>query len=384
MKITIIGWYGTETIGDRAILAGILMSLVKVYDNFEIQLGSLYPFYTKRTLKEDSKLFQELTKKKITISIFNSKLFWELDRAIDQSDLVLVGGGPLMHIEPLYMLEYAFKLAKKKNKKTAILGCGIGPLFTKKYKKSVINIINNSDLVILRDSISKKNLNKIFKEFRTTFNSNKIKVSCDPSLFACVGFLKNNKKNKDQNYIAINLREFPAKYSEPKIIELINKHILEFIGDLIKKFKDKKIRLIPMHYFHVGNDDRVFLNKIKNHYPEYKNVQVQQKPLNLKETMDIFFNAKINIGMRFHSVVLQTMLSGKNYVFDYTEPKIGKISGFLTDIDKNNFYKKRYLNLQSQKLNLNLLRNTSKSFAFNRQQIKNKFKIYTQGLLELL
>jgi len=37
--------------------------------------------------------------------------------------------------------------------------------------------------------------------------------------------------------------------------------------------------------------------------------------------MEIYSDAHFNIGMRFHSVVLQTISSNKNYVLDSTEPK---------------------------------------------------------------
>ncbi len=47
MRILIIGWYGTETIGDRAILAGLISFFSKVYRCFEIKIGSLYPFLLK-------------------------------------------------------------------------------------------------------------------------------------------------------------------------------------------------------------------------------------------------------------------------------------------------------------------------------------------------
>ncbi len=45
VKIAIIGWYGTETIGDRAILAGILSILNKAYGAYDVKLGSIYPFF---------------------------------------------------------------------------------------------------------------------------------------------------------------------------------------------------------------------------------------------------------------------------------------------------------------------------------------------------
>jgi polysaccharide pyruvyl transferase WcaK-like protein len=53
VKITVIGWYGTETIGDRAILAGLLSLFDEVFGDFELKLGSIYPFFSERTLYED-------------------------------------------------------------------------------------------------------------------------------------------------------------------------------------------------------------------------------------------------------------------------------------------------------------------------------------------
>ena len=44
LKATVIGWYGTETIGDRAILSGILRLLSEVASDITIELGALYPY----------------------------------------------------------------------------------------------------------------------------------------------------------------------------------------------------------------------------------------------------------------------------------------------------------------------------------------------------
>ena len=49
--------------------------------------------------------------------------------------------------------------------------------------------------------------------------------------------------------------------------------------------------------------------------------------------METYSDAYFNIGMRFHSVVLQTISREKNYVLDSTEPKKGKTYGFLSDFE---------------------------------------------------
>ena len=376
MKITIIGWYGTETIGDRAILVGLISFFSKIYDEFEMKLGSLYPFFSERTLNEDYGFYKELTNRDIKIDLFDSQDSKELSNAIKNSDLVVMGGGPLMDLNELYMIEYAFKKAKKLGKKTALLGCGVGPLFYKKYRKSVLNIALHSDSIILRDSKSKDNLIGIYKEFNRNIDDDIVLTSFDPAVECTLKYKSNNHKD-EKDYIAINLREFPSEYSQHTNKEKINNHLKKFVKSISEKYNDRELRLIPMHYFHIGGDDRVFLNDIALELHK-DNITVQNPNLTLKETIEVYQNAYFNIGMRFHSIVLQTISSGKNYVLDYTEPKKGKIYGFLSDIDKHRFYKNRYISLQNDEISAEIIQNLEDKFNVNLIDVNEKLNLYTQ------
>jgi polysaccharide pyruvyl transferase WcaK-like protein len=382
MKATIIGWYGTETLGDRAILAGIISVFNKSFDNFEIKLGSLFPFFSDRTITEDYSFYKELIESDVKIDIFDSKNIKVLDNIIKNSDFVLMGGGPLMDLNDLFMVEYAFKKAKKKGVKTALLGCGIGPLFHNKYRKSVFEISRNSDLTILRDNKSKEKLENIYKENKKNYKGKEISASFDPAVECALEFKTKNKK-QDDNYIAVNLREFPLAYTKDRIFTHINQDLKNFIRTLSNNFKEREINLIPMHYFHIGGDDRAFLNSIALDL-KCQNIKVQNENLNLKETIKKFQNAYFNVGMRFHSVVIQTMVSGKNYVLDYTEPKIGKIVGFLDDIDPTGFYNNRYISLQGEKVTFEVINNTSATFSPDYDNIRSILDIYVTKLKELV
>lgn len=381
MKITIIGWYGTETIGDRAILAGLFSFFNKSYENFEVKLGSLYPFFSQRTINEDYSFYKKIINKDFKIEIFNSKNSKELDEAIKSSDLVAMGGGPLMDLAELFMVEYAFKKAKKLKKKTALLGCGVGPLFHKKYRKSVLEISKNSDITILRDKKSKDNLEEIYKEFNQYFKNELINTSFDPAVECTLQYNTQNQKI-EEDYISVNLREFPLEYNKNNDSKNINEKLKDFIKDLALKYSNKKIILIPMHYFYIGGDDRVFLNSIAFELG-LENIEVQNANLTLKETIKIYQNAYFNVGMRFHSVVLQTISSGKNYVLDYTEPKKGKIFGFLQDIDKDEFYKNRYISLQEDEISSNIVINENLKFELDIENIEKYLNIYIEELKEI-
>lgn len=381
MRITIIGWYGTETIGDRAILAGLFSFFSKTYEDFEVYLGSLYPFFSERTIYEDYNFWKEITGRKIKIKTFSSKNPKELDSYIAKSDLVCVGGGPLMDLSELFMLEYAFKKARKAGKKTALLGCGVGPLFNPKYKKTVLEIAKISDIIILRDGKSKENLLEIAHGFHRDISEKSISTSFDPAVECTMQYNHNNTQMKD-DYIAVNLREFPTGYSDKIDYRGINEELQKFVADLADTYQNNSIKLIPMHYFHVGNDDRDFLNRIALKIKR-NNIEVQNCHLSLEETVRVFQNAYFNIGMRFHSVVIQTITSGNNYILDYTEPKKGKISGFLKDIDRDNFYKTRYISLQDEGITTSILSKVEDKFDFDEKAVKNRLKIYIDKLNEI-
>ena len=109
IKATVIGWYGTETIGDRAILAGIIRLLSEVASDITIDLGSLYPILSERTLSDDGVFFEQCAhQSKLKITLFDSQKRQELERSIKHSDVTIMGGGPLMDIEQMYMYRHHF------------------------------------------------------------------------------------------------------------------------------------------------------------------------------------------------------------------------------------------------------------------------------------
>lgn len=346
MRICAVGWYGTETIGDRAIFAGVLHIFNFFEGNIDVRLGSLYPFYSHRMLMEDTPLYEKLTNKKIQIDIFNSSCEDELKKNILQSDLVIVAGGPLMDLDEMYMLRYAFRYAKKKNKKCLIAGCGVGPLFREEYQRCLLDIVSMSDGVIFRDAVSKKSLMQIADKFQFHIDGACLETAIDPAVICAYKYKECMDTTVEQKYIAINFRDFPMEYTKSTMFNKYN--VIDFVKKMLEEIRhsfNEDMLLVPMHYFCVGNDDRYFLNKLAMQL-HMKNVYVQNVPLSLQETMDVYVAATLDVGMRFHSVVLQTILNGNNYIVDYTEPKKGKIFGFLQDIDQTNFYCSRCVNLQ--------------------------------------
>ena len=373
MRITIIGWYGTETIGDRAILAGILSLCKSAFETIEIKLGSIYPFFTERTLLEDEAYIRHMLNSDfLPIEVFPLRQHKALNQAILWSDILIIGGGPLEDIPSMFMLEYAFSFARRKHKKCAVIGCGLGPLYKRCYQKSAAHIIDMADISILRDDISVQEYKRFSRKSTDCLSS------VDPSLFCLSFFRKHNSIEKKQHIVA-SFRSFPPEYKIHNGIDVdvINSHIAELLSDISNMLKIP-VLLYPMHYFKVGDDDRYFLNELK--FRDNCSYEVQNMPLTLEETMHLVASASHCIGMRFHSVVFQTILNGQNCIFDYTDPNTGKIGNFIRQIGAADFYQERYCNIQKDK---KMPEFSESVFKISDSYIEQQKNIYIKNLTKL-
>lgn len=338
VNILICGWYGTETLGDRAILAGIFKILRNALMGGNVKIASLYPFLTKRTIIEDSNIYSNIAPE-LNVSYFEINNKITLNQEIESTDLVIFGGGPIMDLPELQIMKYIFVNAKNRGKKTAIVGCGLGPLYRKQYKNTARDILRYSDLTIFRDKNSVDTAMELLKD-----NHLQLYYSHDPAILASYHYRLNEYKAQNSttnNYIAVNIREFQnigfrsdEYLGENKIIELM---------EIISK-QYETVKLVPMHTFGIGGDDRYYLTKLK-YQTQSKNIEVIHEPMNLFELFDVYSNAAACIGMRYHSIVFQTLLNGNNYILDYTDKKNGKIGSFIKLFDTQNFYGDRYINV---------------------------------------
>jgi len=347
VKICIVGWYGTETLGDRSILIGISKIFNEAFGECLLYLGSLNPFYTDRCLHEDIDFYGKIAPH-VKIILFDSKKKSSLKSIIKKSDIIAMGGGPIMDLNALRMIRYAFKFAKKKGKKTFLLGSGVGPLFNDYFKKIALDIFKYSDSSILRDKISVNTINVLAKKYGIILK-NPIVYLHDPAIIPIGYFLENTKGKKVNSYLLINLRDFPAYIFNKTKGSTLDKNIAVFIQILSDHFE--KILLVPNHTFFHGNDDREYLSKVK-HLSNCSKIQVVQRPLNLLEIFSLINKASACIGMRYHAIMFQTFINGRNAIIDYTLPNTGKIYGFLNSINGYSHYKDWYLNLHDENLDI--------------------------------
>lgn len=321
-KILICGWYGTETLGDKGIIGGVMHTLrEKLGQDIHFTIVALYPYISEMTRRQMPE-FRNTTivTPEEGISLANDM------------DYVVFGGGPLMAIDPLAPMQAIFERAKKHNVKTIVAGCGVGPLGDSWHNDSIAKILELSDIRIYRDARSRDYAEQLGID--TTTDA----VAEDPAftwLATIENQLTSNKPDTDSQVLLLGLRDFPYKeYARhlPEnealaIKENYEKVVIEALSELVQKRPSLTIRPLPMCTNHFGSDDRWFYRRLfRGHESLRRKIDFS---LLGKEMAPVFYCEEIRkadtlLAMRFHSLVFGIGLGVKSIGLDYTLGK-GKV-----------------------------------------------------------
>jgi len=321
-KVLICGWYGTETLGDKAIIAGIIYAFRKAYGiNTEFYVASLHKYITQMTKKQMPEF------KGVNVLTIPEAL-----SAVSSMNFLVFGGGPIMGINDLAPMQVLFERAKENNVKTLISAAGVGPFGNKAQNKSIKSILELSDLRLYRDQRS--------KDYAEELGIN-VKNDCvveDPA-FTWLA-TQTNEKTSTQNIenkkvLLLGLRDFPYKeYARHiplnqalAIKDNYENEIIKALYDLIKSEPNLIIKPVPMCTNHFGSDDRWFYRRLFRGHAELLakiDDSLLEKELSPKAYYDEFTQANALLAMRFHSLVFGLGVGLNSVALDYTLGK-GKV-----------------------------------------------------------
>lgn len=150
MKVVVSGYYGFNNSGDDALLMSIIEDIKSVYENAEITVLSASP---------------KDTRKDYSVSAVHRYNIFTVLAKILRCDLLISGGGTLIQDATstkslLYYLGI-IRIAKLFKRKVMLYANGIGPLTSFKNIEKTKNVLNEVDLITLRDENSVKELEHI-------------------------------------------------------------------------------------------------------------------------------------------------------------------------------------------------------------------------------
>ncbi|VGO15595.1 hypothetical protein PDESU_04180 [Pontiella desulfatans] len=320
MKVCIIGGYGGESIGDRASLAGILAFLSELHGELDVQLGSLEPFYSERTVREDQSLWEKLIPGRIKVDLFNSTVLGELKASIAGAELLLLGGGMLADWRGMHMLSFAFRFARKRRVRSGLLGCGLGRLSGAAYRQAAMDVLSNVDFAVFRDSRSEEAARALSPDSGAVYCS-----ASDPATYCAVLFKAVCPLVEVGKMVSINLADGCPGLSA------------EMVEAIMDGNEGNKAVLVPMGYFPPTRDDRAFMNAIRYRLGR-RELSVQNRPLSLEETMRLFASSSSFFGMNYHAVMLMSLLNGKGRILNASSGCASDIRDFLKIVDPSGFW----------------------------------------------
>ena len=314
--VLLVGWYGTETAGDIAILAGIVRKYAKTHPQARFTLLSLFPRYTAVTINDlPADLISRL--KVFDYASDGAKL------AANEADALVLAGGPLMDIPQTAMIVSLFSRFEKRNTPRIIESCGVGPLNIDLYRDNVIAIARLATEISVRDQDSAKYL-------RQWGIKKHIGVRPDP---ACdyIRSLEITWDGSNSEVITCFLRELTSEYPQTTSSEEAEAILIDFLKLLLKEFPSMRLELLSMHYFPIGNDDRLFARRVASKIGNER-IAVPMMPMSPTELIKKMASSTFCVSMRFHSVVFAHTIAAPFIAIDYTAG--GKIAGFLCDQDQ--------------------------------------------------
>lgn len=316
-KILITGWYGTETVGDKAILASIIHDYRRRYPDAEFTVSSLYPLVTHRTM-------QELGERAKVVPVYSPRFL----NACRTSDEVVMGGGPLMDLGELGVVLAAFAIAAANGRRRVVYGCGVGPLNDVFCIDAVKRILVLADEVTLRDRASVQWANKLT-------DRKDIRCVGDPAADYVQARSKALPDTDPKPLLACFLRQWPAGYRGSRSVEeyrQLRDRFEQHLGEQIRHACETlglRPALYSMHCFFEGCDDRRYNRQFAQKYLQGLDPLVEQQPSSVDSIIQAMRGATACISMRFHSVLFAHTLGANFLAIDYTLG--GKVHGFLKD-----------------------------------------------------
>lgn len=240
------GYYGFNNSGDEAILLSMHKNIEKLGNNIHIVVLSNDP---------------EETKKKYGVDVAYRFSFRQAVAAIRKCDVLLSGGGSLLQdstsTRSLFYYLSIIMAAKLFHKKVMLYANGIGPV-TKKWNRRLVKlVVNQADIITLREENS-------FEELRNMGVSNKKAfVTADPVFTmdgvdkeAAWALLKKKGVTEDKPLVGISVRNWK------NLNGFADK--LAALCDMIYEKYNRNIVFIVMQYSRDVSISKEVQNKMKN------------------------------------------------------------------------------------------------------------------------
>jgi polysaccharide pyruvyl transferase WcaK-like protein len=335
-SVLICGWYGTETLGDKAILGAVLDAVRTVEPQSPIVICSLQPMLTRITTQEMAH------SNDCTVIGVDEAL-----RSVASARALVFAGGPLMAVNEIAIMESLFVRARDGEVPALVSGCGIGPLGSRPYRRSIAGLLSAASMRIYRDRESLDIAAGLGIDVRDD------QVAEDPAFswlqrLDCAG---TPKRDVETRVLALGLRDWPhnqyaahlTSAAAGRIKGRLEEAIVYALEKLIDEFPRLRILPVPFCTHDAGGDDRLLYWRLARQAVRVRyafDMSVLQRGFAPQTYARLIARADAMLAMRFHSIVFSLALGLPTVALDYTlgrgkSSALGREHGLaLTQVDQ--------------------------------------------------
>ena len=248
----------------------------------------------------------------------------ELARAIEEADLVILGGGGLLYdvdynpslarllTEPpdrqwLYELAKITAAARAAARPVMLYGVGVGPLMTEAAKRVARFLGEEASAITVRDAASAELL------VECGVARTRVQVAADPAMSVQPGeagaargwLVRAGLDTASRPLIALNLRPWfrfgGVNAGAPEAMERLTARAGELIRALVERL-GATVALLPMQRLH--DDDRAALERVLKAAGNPGSARIVEPPMGPPELVAALAQFDLMIGMRLHAVML--------------------------------------------------------------------------------
>lgn len=334
-KITICGYYGYRNVGDEAILEAIVGILKEKRPDLEIIVFSGNPEETSAQHGVESVYIGENVTIRKFFNFKNISKTIHIVKTVFQSDLLLIGGGGIIHDRNLHIIAKFWInkiiLGKLFHKPIMLYAPGVGPVKTKAGRFLTNLIVNSVNVITVRDNSSKNVL------LNCGITKPPIHVTADPVLaltpahperikdILAIEGIANNR------VVGMSVRWNPYEFkSDDKFVENFKKTMSK-ISDYIIEELDVDLVFIPMQYPPRETCDIKIMEDILQMMDHKNRAKIVRGMYSSKEILGIVGEMDMLIGMRLHSLIFAARMNVPmvGIVYDF------KVNEFLKMIEQD-------------------------------------------------
>ena len=372
-KITLLGSNSGNNLGDAAILTGVMDSITKELPNAEFYVPSTNPKFTNSNYKDKYNVKGiDVMPWTGSIRLFGIPTMYYMAK----SDIALICDGIIFGkklFNPLFnfliTLIFLVPWAKLTNCKIVCYSCGIGPFPGYWSKVFARFVINNSDLVIMRENDSKKLAEDIgvTKPIHVTGDAAFVNPVSSPERGLEV--LKENNVSDPSKIFGINVTKYIDGWLGKDEQVKDKSSFLDTLADAIKKAQselDQNDTFQPVLYCTHPMDEE-FCNKLGKliDAPTIDNSTYLSHDIQAAMS-----HSELFMGMRFHSVVLASAVASPIIGLVYAP----KVRGFMRLLECEEF------SLELKDITVDILSNTIKNGWVKRADLKATQQVHIDKL----